>query len=125
MLLVMAATITLFAICSHTSTLAQHWIDERSKPRSTEKFTDFRERSYTAEDLAEALFPARTKRGLPSKLSETVGVTLSISFASNSARIFPRDYADLNKLGEYVITGSETPSRPLIQHFSADVPAGL
>jgi outer membrane protein OmpA-like peptidoglycan-associated protein len=65
-----------------------------------EKYTDFRNRQYSAEDLEQALIPAKT-RGPVSKVSQEKNtVALNVFFETNSDQILPKYYEDLNKLGE-------------------------
>jgi OOP family OmpA-OmpF porin len=75
-----------------------------------EKYTDFRNRQYSAQELEQALFSAEEPqqpktRGLPSQSSQLsppqkVTVALNVFFATNSDQILSRYYEDLNKLGE-------------------------
>ena len=76
-----------------------------------EKYTDFRNRQYSAQELEQALIPTeeprQTKtRGLPSQQSpqlpppQKVTVALNVFFETNSDQILSRYYEDLNKLGE-------------------------
>ena len=83
-----------------------------------EKFVDCRERSCDVEDLVRALqppvatpqSPGMRYRGIPTMAAPmaaapiaampTSAVALNVYFATNSDRISPRYYADLNKLGE-------------------------
>ena len=71
---------------------------------------DFRERSsYSAEDLAQALFPKETPaarvrsigppQALPSLPVPRPAVTLNVLFGSNSETIPPTSYAEIDKLG--------------------------
>lgn len=72
--------------------------------------TDFRGRaSYSAEDIAQALFPQETSaprtRGIgppptrPSMPTQRPAVTLNVLFGSNSDVIPPASYAEIDKLG--------------------------
>lgn len=72
--------------------------------------TDFRGRvGYSAEDLAQALFPQETAaprtRGIgppptrPSMSAPRPAVTLNVLFGSNSDTIPPASYAEIDKLG--------------------------
>jgi OOP family OmpA-OmpF porin len=74
--------------------------------------TDFRSRSsYSAEDIAQALFPAaaaptavRTRGVGPPQTSPSLPaprsvITLNVLFASNSEVIPPASYAEIDKLG--------------------------
>jgi OmpA-OmpF porin, OOP family len=72
--------------------------------------TDFRGRaSYSAEDIAQALFPQETSaprtRGIgppptrPSMPTQHPAVTLNVLFGSNSDVIPPASYAEIDKLG--------------------------
>lgn len=76
--------------------------------QTEDHFTDLRHRSYTAADLAAALFPeavplART-RGVGPRQPQTppakTAVALNITFEFNSDTILPKYYPDLDKLGE-------------------------
>ena len=72
--------------------------------------TDFRGRAdYSAEDIAQALFPQETSaprtRGIgpppprPSMPAQRPAVTLNVLFGSNSDVIPPTSYAEIDKLG--------------------------
>jgi outer membrane protein OmpA-like peptidoglycan-associated protein len=65
------------------------------------QMTDLRERSYTADELGQLLFPMQT-RGLPkpgtTPPAET-SVALDLLFPFNSAVILPKYHDTLNKLG--------------------------
>jgi outer membrane protein OmpA-like peptidoglycan-associated protein len=84
-----------------------------------EKFYDFRGRAYSVQDLEQALFPEvqpeMLTRGIPkqprpgqvapppSPLSapeKPIAVALNVFFETNSDKILPKYYADLDKLGE-------------------------
>jgi outer membrane protein OmpA-like peptidoglycan-associated protein len=63
-----------------------------------ETFIDCRERSCDVEDMVRALQPPPPYRGIPTVVPSALA--LNVYFATNSDRIFPKYYADLNKLGE-------------------------
>jgi OOP family OmpA-OmpF porin len=75
-----------------------------------EKYTDFRNRQYSAQELEQALFsaeePQRPRtRGLPSQSPQLPPpqkntVALNVFFETNSDQILPKYHEDLNKLGE-------------------------
>jgi OOP family OmpA-OmpF porin len=80
-----------------------------------EKYTDFRGRAYTADDLGQALFPEakpqeaesqmRTRGFTPQALPsppppEKASVALNVLFEFNSASILQQYYTDLDKLGQ-------------------------
>jgi len=90
-----------------------------------EKYTDFRGRAYTADDLGQALFPAtkpqeaepqvRTRGFTPSLTPKVVlpsmspaktAVALNVFFKFNSVEVLHQYYADLDKLGQ-VLTQPE------------------
>lgn len=77
------------------------------------KFTDFRGRAYSAEELGAALFPPEEEvrtRGIapvtqqqtppPAPAPTKVSVALNVFFEFNSDKVLPEFYADLDKLGE-------------------------
>ena len=72
-----------------------------------EKFTDFRGRKYTTEDLGQALFsetePQVRMRGVapqaPPQPPTKAAVALNVFFEFNSATILNQYYSDLDKLG--------------------------
>ena len=81
-----------------------------SQAQETTGSTDFRGRvGYSAEDLAQALFPQETSaprtRGIgppptrPSMPAPRPAVTLNVLFGSNSDAIPPTSYAEIDKLG--------------------------
>lgn len=81
-----------------------------------EKFTDFRDRDYSVEELERALFPeaaaSKRTRGLepqpPLQPPPTrVAVALNVFFEFNSDRILPRYYTDLDKLGRVLALHAE------------------
>jgi outer membrane protein OmpA-like peptidoglycan-associated protein len=77
-----------------------------------EKFMDCRERSCDVEDIVKALQPPPTgaTRGLPTTAMPMAAmpttaipmaaIAVNVYFGTNSDRIAPKYYADLNKLGE-------------------------
>jgi len=75
-----------------------------------EKYTDFRGRAYTADDLGQALFPEAepqvrmrsfTPQTLPSPLPpQTAAVALNVFFEFNSATVLKQYYTDMDKLGQ-------------------------
>ena len=80
-----------------------------SEAQETSGWFDFRgQTNYTAEELAQALFPAPrtqvrtrgigTAKSLPSLPARTT-VALNVNFAPNSESILPAYYPDLDKLG--------------------------
>jgi OOP family OmpA-OmpF porin len=83
------------------------------------KFTDFRGRSYTEEDLAKSLFeqtpsnvrtrgigPAQPQSAPPSATPEKASIALNVFFEFNSDKILPDYFRDLDKLGN-VLTAPE------------------
>jgi outer membrane protein OmpA-like peptidoglycan-associated protein len=81
-----------------------------SQAQETTGSTDFRGRAgYSAEDIAQALFPQETSaprtRGIgppptrPSMPTPRPAVTLNVLFGSNSDVVPPASYAEIDKLG--------------------------
>jgi outer membrane protein OmpA-like peptidoglycan-associated protein len=77
------------------------------------KFTDFRGRSYTEEDLAKSLFeqtpsnvrtrgigPAEVQSAPPSATPEKASIALNVFFEFDSDKILQDYYGDLEKLGK-------------------------
>jgi outer membrane protein OmpA-like peptidoglycan-associated protein len=77
------------------------------------QFTDFRGRSYTADDLAKSLFeetpsdvrtrgigPAQPQATPPSGTTTKQAVALNVFFESNSDKVLQGYYGDLDKLGK-------------------------
>ena len=90
--------------------LAMLGLPALSQAQETAGSTDFRGRvGYSAEDLAQALFPQETSaprtRGIgppptrPSMPAPRPAVTLNVLFGSNSDAIPPTSYAEIDKLG--------------------------
>ena len=90
--------------------LAMPGLSALSQAQETTGSTDFRGRaSYSAEDIAQALFPQETStprtRGIgppptrPSMPAPRPAVTLNVLFGSNSDVIPPTSYAEIDKLG--------------------------
>jgi len=70
-----------------------------------EKFTDFRGRKYSLEELEKAMIPEPSRyRGIPQPGTppqpEKVSIAPNVFFAFNSAQILPKHHEDLNMLGE-------------------------
>lgn len=70
-----------------------------------EKFTDFRGRKYSVEELEKAMIPATSLyRGIPQPgkppAPEKVSIAPNVFFAFNSAQILPKHYEDLDMIGE-------------------------
>jgi outer membrane protein OmpA-like peptidoglycan-associated protein len=92
------------------SLLAMPGLPAPSQAQEITGSTDFRGRaSYSAEDIAQALFPQETSaprtRGIgppptrPSMPTQRPAVTLNVLFGSNSDVIPPASYAEIDKLG--------------------------
>jgi outer membrane protein OmpA-like peptidoglycan-associated protein len=73
--------------------------------QTADNFTDLRRRTYTAADLAAALFPEAEPpmRGIGPRQHQTppvkTAVALNVTFEFNSATILPQYYPDLAMLG--------------------------
>ena len=72
-----------------------------------EQFIDCRVRPCEVEDIVKALQPPRaTTRGIPTMavpMAAMPAIALNVYFKTNSTRIDPKYYTDLNKLGEALI----------------------
>jgi OOP family OmpA-OmpF porin len=74
--------------------------------QTRDNFTDLRRRTYTAADLAAALFPESEPpmRGIGPREPQTppvkTAVALNLTFEFNSDQIPAKHYSDLHKLGE-------------------------
>jgi OOP family OmpA-OmpF porin len=101
----------MFAVLALAVLLATTGLPAMAEAQGTAGLTDFRTRSgYSAEDLAQALFPtemtpAVRTRGIgppqarASLPAPRVAVTLNVLFASNSEAIPTDSYAEVDKLG--------------------------
>jgi outer membrane protein OmpA-like peptidoglycan-associated protein len=70
-----------------------------------EKFTDFRGRKYSVEELEKAMIPETSQyRGIPQPgkppAPEKVSIAPNVFFAFNSAQILSKHYEDLDMIGE-------------------------
>lgn len=96
-----------------------------------EKYTDFRGRAYTADDLSRALFPAAEPevltRGFTPKASPSsqppakVAVTPNVFFEFNSPKIPRQYYTELDKLGQVLTMPQNSAYRVQIQGHTDNV----
>lgn len=96
---------TILIIIAIIAVLAMGIAPQALVAEQQEKYTDFRGRTYTTEELGKALFPEpemRT-RGITAQPQTPkpvkAAVALNVFYAFNSATILDDYYADLDKLG--------------------------
>ena len=92
-------------VCAMAGVLSTFVMTFTLYAQQREKFTDFRGKGFSTEDLERALSPTEMRtRGLPQTPSlpppERVSVAFDVLYEFNSNQILPRYYVNLDKLGE-------------------------